>query len=84
LKKKKKLKGFRIRVTIDFPIWEYSKEKAIETAKKIAPKSHSASKVMKAECILEGEPNNLDLFPEEWELNPSSKNKYKKKEPIGD
>lgn len=66
------LKGYRIRVTIDIPIWEYNKNKALEIAKKTAEHCHSASKVIKVKCIKVGLADNRDLFPED--NNPSQRN----------
>lgn len=67
------MKGYRIRVTIDIPIWEYDKNKALEIAKKTVEQCHSASKIIKAKCIKVGLPDNRDLFPEEF--NPSEREK---------
>jgi hypothetical protein len=67
----RKLKGYRIRVTIDIPIWEFDKDSALEVAKKIAVKCHSASKIVKIKCIKVGLPDNRDLFSEDY--NPSKR-----------
>lgn len=56
------LKGYRVRVTVDYPIWQYSKEVALETAKDIAAYSHSASLVIDAKIIKVGKPDNRELF----------------------
>lgn len=71
----KKLKGYRIRVTVDIPVWEFNKKKALEVAKKTVENCHSASKIMEVRCEREGLPDNRDLFPED--LNPSKREKVR-------
>jgi len=75
MSKFKILKGYRIRLVIDIPIWEFSKSKALQEANLIALNSHSAAKVMKVECIKIDEPNNAKLFSEDQpKFNPSKRN----------
>lgn len=61
----KELKGYRVRVVVDYPCWDYTEEQALEHAKKIAENSHSACKIMSVKCILCSEPDNYKLFPED-------------------
>lgn len=58
------LKGYRIRVVVDLPIWTYDEETAIKNGKYVIEMAHSACKVMKVTCLLETEPDNRKIFPE--------------------
>lgn len=71
---KMKLKGYRIRVTVDLPIWDYTYSRAEIVARKIIRNSHTASKIIKTQCIKVGKPDNRELFPEEQPpFNPSKR-----------
>lgn len=67
----KPLKGYRIRVVVDVPIWEYTEQEAIRIAELTVSKCHSACLVIKSKCIRIGLPDSKDLFPEF--LNPSKR-----------
>lgn len=68
------LKGFRVRVVVDVPVWDYDRDKAKDVAKKIIENAHSACKVMSAVILIEDEPDNTKLFPEDQPpFNPSER-----------
>lgn len=71
--KTKKLRGYRVRVIVDIPIWEYDRTKAENIAKKIIEKAHSACKVMSTAVLIEDMPDNKKLFPEDYRFNPSKR-----------
>jgi len=60
------LHGYRVRVTVDYPIYGYSREEAEKMGIRIAENSYSACKVMSSIVIKTSlEPNNKFLFPED-------------------
>lgn len=74
VKLKNPLRGYRVRVTVDLPVWEYDSKAAKETAEKIVKKTFSTSKVINSKVIEVGPPDNKKLFPEDQpSYNPSKR-----------
>jgi len=71
-KKGPELKGYRIRVTIDIPVWEYNRKAAKRRAVKLFLNRHTASKIMGTRIIKEGPPDNKVLFSTD-SYNPSKR-----------
>ena len=66
------LRGYRIRVTVDLPIYEYDKDRACQRAVAAILKVHSASKILRIKVIEEGLPDLRILFKEDQlSFNPS-------------
>lgn len=69
---KSKLKGYRIRVVVDLPVWEFNSKAAKLIGEEIIRRAHSASVIMESKIIKEGPPDNKALFPEfQPPFNPS-------------
>ena len=56
------LKGYRVRVTVDYPLWGYNEEYVRNAAHQIAHKSYSATRIMNIEIVKTGKPDNVWLM----------------------
>jgi len=72
---KQVLKGYRVRVVVDIPVWDYNREHALKVAEEIAKRAHSSSvsEVLDIRIITEGPPDNQVLFGEKKKFNPSER-----------